>query len=252
MDQLSHLLQEDERPFLPGMAVEVEHPEDLTLELQHVPVFGDMSHDLPHLNPLSFDVVGVDGNHHITDHDGTSIFHRVIDGEPCEVPLKLVRVGLPLIADQDGSRKDVGLDERDQDIGVSPDGQHEGRPSLSIISPFDEAHNPDRFGSEHISAVVLPLVEMALVDLHDHPWSAEHQIAVLPCSAECCLNNVEEDVPVMEPGPLRDASHRLDGAGRVPVAPSLQRCQELSDVADIPEVAACDDVDGLVARTTAQ
>ena len=192
------------------VTVEVHHPEDLTLELDGEPILCNMSHHLPDLSTLSFDVVGVDLDHHVADEDGPAIFHGVVDGEAGVVALKLIGVGLPLVADEDGSRQDVCLDERDQNIGIAPDSQHESRQSLPIISPFDETHGPDRFGCEDISAVILQLMEMALVNLHNRPWPAKHQIAVLPCSTESLRDNAVEDITVFEPCSLRDSGRCKD------------------------------------------
>ena len=85
-------------------------------------------------------------------------------------------------------------------------------------------------------------MEMALVNLHNHPWSAEHQIAILPCSMECLRDNAVEDVTVFEPCSLRDSGRCKDGFHCVTIAPSLERGKELADVTDIPQGRVGQDV----------
>ena len=93
--------------------------EDLAAELVGALGRRDAGNGLAHFSPLALDVLCVDGHLHPINNRPVSVHPGVVDGCTDVLALKLPRVALPLVADEDGPGGDPPSDERGEGLRLA-------------------------------------------------------------------------------------------------------------------------------------
>ena len=166
--------------------------EDLTIQLVVVGLQPAVSHQLPHLRPLSFDVVRVDGELKTIDNGFVRKLGLVVD-RFVEVDLvKGLVMSLPFVSDEDRPLLNLVFNERDEEGGVSLVGQKKCAPAFSgvVAVAFDEADNPNVIGCRLVAFVVFGGEQFALVAFDHLAWASKLELAPFVHSLERKVDHV--------------------------------------------------------------